>query len=77
MANRQRRKADFRSAIQSMDPYRVAAVVALPPVSNTRRGNGPAVPSRQADSMQENGLDWTAAVTAWLDACEAAEAVRR
>jgi hypothetical protein len=77
MANRQKRKASFRSAVQSMDPYRVAAVMALPPVSSSRRGQEPpAAASRQADSMQENGLDWSAVLTAWLDACEAAEAVR-
>ena len=76
MASRQKRKADFRAAIQSMDPYRVAAVLTLLPVATTRTGKEPAVPSRQADSMQENGLDWSAVLTAWLDACEAAEAVR-
>jgi hypothetical protein len=81
MVNRNSRGAEFRSAIASSDPFRVASVLSLPPIASSRQRNGEEGPAptlgKQPESLQENGLDWSPVLTAWLDACEAAEAVRK
>jgi hypothetical protein len=74
MFDRRAKKAEFRAAVRSRDVYDLAALFkSMAPVAAIQQQQEP---SQQQDSLQENGTDWSGVLTAWLNACEAAEAVR-
>jgi hypothetical protein len=74
------KKEEFRRAVRNLerDPKRLAELLRLFPSTTKSRqlvrnnnNNNESIPV----SLQENGTDWSGVVTAWLDACDALEAV--
>eukprot|EP00978_Attheya_sp_CCMP212_P005865 scaffold13078_cov48-Attheya_sp.AAC.6 len=79
MASRVERRRAFQQALQSKDPYRLAAALELSPMaanssssSKTSNGNGTYTPSSN-ESLVAHGAEWGPVLVAWLDACEAAQ----
>jgi len=73
MIDRRSKKEELRAALSSRDPYVVASVLLVPPIADTQ-GNEPKR-TKNEESLQDNGSDWSAVLNNWLDACEAAQAV--
>lgn len=73
MVDRRKKKADFQAAVRSSDPYALARVLVLPAVNSQQRQVEPNPTSQE--SFQDNGLDWGAVLTNWLDTWEFVEAV--
>ena len=66
--------AEFQRAVRSSDPYRLASVIDLSPLADQPVA-GWNNNNHETTSCEIDGTDWSSVVTAWLDACEAAEAV--
>jgi hypothetical protein len=81
---RSRKIEEFRQAFRNIDrdPNKLAALLRFVPIAT--KSNQPAAEKQRQHghnndsfpvSLQENGMDWSGVVTAWLDANEALEAV--
>jgi hypothetical protein len=79
MASRVERRRAFQQALQSKDPYRLAAALELSPMaansSSSKTSNGTYTPSSN-ESLVAHGAEWGPVLVAWMDACEAAQKVR-
>ena len=66
------RKQELRLALASRDPYRLAQVLDLPPISPQQQGT----PKIHNETLQAaDGVDWSNVLSSWLDACDAASKV--
>ncbi len=71
MTDRRTLKKNFVSAAR--DPFRVAEVLRIPPIAPAK-GTPPS--TSNSETLEIGGTDWGPVLTAWLDAWQAAEAVR-
>lgn len=70
--NRQK-KEELRQALESQDPYRIASVLEIPPLSNGGfGGRPPAGGQNMKESLPIQGVEWGPVLNAWLDASQAA-----
>lgn len=72
MVNRRAKKDEFRLALRSRDPYALATILSIPRIAETKLEE-PQIPGPR-EQLEENGNDWSAVLSSWLDAYEAAEA---
>lgn len=63
----------FRQALRSHDPYDLARVLKIPPVSATQQGSPSS--TKSSETLQEDGKEWGGILSSWLDATQAALAV--
>lgn len=69
------KKEELQDALQSDDyPYQVAKVFALPPIASKKSSSEPKKLTSNTETFLDSGLDWTAVMTAWCDAANAANA---
>ena len=67
-------KQAFRDALSSRDPYRVAQILDLPPISPQKQG----APRTHKETLQDaDGVDWSNVLSSWLVACDSANKVRK
>jgi len=66
-------KQELRAAFASRNPYEVAQVLDLPPISPQKQGT----PTKHRETLQDaDGVDWSNVLSLWLDARDAANKVR-
>lgn len=79
MFDRRSKSAEFRTAVNKVyrgDPFPLAAALRVPPPSPSKREKSSSSKKKLESFQADNGTDWSAVLNAWLDACEASDAVR-
>lgn len=71
------KRDEFRRALH--DPFQVAKLLQIPPISpssNQHPSTSVVHISKSSEKCEYEGIDWSGVLSNWLDACQAADAVR-